>query len=425
MRGARIDPKKDNMLKITTDGRKAALDLRLVGEKSVPPGKAEKCAKIVEDIWRDGAAERSAQVVFCDLSVPKRGFNVYKELKSLLVKRGIPDREIAFVHDCTSSRAKEKLYAKVRSGKVRIIIGSTFKLGLGVNIQDRLAALHHLDAPWRPADMVQREGRILRKGNKYEFVRIFRYVTEGSFDAYFWQILETKQRFIANFLSGNVGLRYGAELDSHVFSYAEVKALALGEPLIRQRVEYATKIEKHVFLQRKWEEEREKMRLEIVSILEKIARLEKRLPLMKMDRATAKANPANLSLIQKQDLEEVLRLNVAAGTGGAVEKSICKYRGFEIVLRSSQANAEHGVWIKGQVSIFVGTGANETDWLAKLDAAMKNLTTTIRKTREELKNLHTRQQDLEEELLEPDPWAPKLEKLSRTLKKLDQKLAAG
>lgn len=228
IRSGDVDRSKDNMLKVSTDGRKAALDLRLVGQ-SQPEGKGSKVFCCVENVYNIyNRFPGCSQIIFCDYSTPKKNeFNVYQELKQFLLTRGIPEREIAFIHSYHSEARKAALYEQMNKGKVRVLIGSTFKLGIGANVQRRLRAVHHLDVPWRPADMVQREGRILRQGNENEQVDIFRYITQGSFDAYSWQILETKQRFISQFLTGTAYQRTASDLEENVLTYAQVKALAI------------------------------------------------------------------------------------------------------------------------------------------------------------------------------------------------------
>lgn len=239
IRKKKIDKGYDNMLKVSTDGRKAALDMRLVGCDELPESRYRKtdvCAEQVMKIYEEYPG--CAQIIFCDYSTPKTGqFNVYAEMKSLLVERGMPQEEIAFVHSYTSEATRVALYEKVNRGIVRVLIGSTFKLGIGANVQTKLKAVHHLDAPWRPADMVQREGRIMRKGNLNEEIRIFRYITKGSFDSYSWQILETKQRFISQFLSGSTYQRSASDLEENVLTYAQVKALSISEPLMKTLAE--------------------------------------------------------------------------------------------------------------------------------------------------------------------------------------------
>jgi hypothetical protein len=235
-----VDPSEDNMLKITSEGRKAALDLRLM-KPSVPDepqGKVNLAVEKIFHIWQETKPERSAQLVFCDLSTPKdRGFSVYRDIAEKLERLGMPTREIAFIQDYDSDASKLALFRDVRAGKVRVLFGSTQKMGSGTNVQERLIALHHLDAPWRPADVEQREGRILRQGNKNAIVSVYRYVTEGSFDAYMWQTLETKAKFIAQVMSGDMTIRRLEDLDSAALTYAEVKAIASGNPLVIEKAQ--------------------------------------------------------------------------------------------------------------------------------------------------------------------------------------------
>jgi N12 class adenine-specific DNA methylase len=245
LRTARVDPSVDNMLKITGDGRKAALDMRLVDPADAPQGDAKVSLAIgrIRDIWQETAAARSTQLVFCDLSTPDAArFNVYDELRENLVERGVPPDEIAFIHDAESDAQKKLLFDAVNAGRVRILIGSTEKMGAGTNVQRRLAALHHLDAPWRPRDIEQREGRILRQGNLNAQVRIFRYVTEGSFDAYMWQTLETKARFIEQVMNGRTSVRLAEDLDGGALTYAEIKAIASGNPAVMEKVKVDTEV---------------------------------------------------------------------------------------------------------------------------------------------------------------------------------------
>lgn len=238
IRSGKIDRKYDNMLKVSTDGRKAALDLTLVGEKQ-PYNESSKicrCIQNVTDVYH--RHERCTQLIFCDYSTPKgEDFSVYKELKTRLMEQGVPEKEITFIHSYHTESRKVELFRKFNAGEVRILIGSTFKLGIGANVQVRLKAIHHLDVPWRPADMVQREGRMIRRGNENESVQIYRYISEGSFDSYSWQVLETKQKFISQFLSGSSYQRSMTDLEDNVLTYAEVKALALSEPLMKQLAE--------------------------------------------------------------------------------------------------------------------------------------------------------------------------------------------
>ena len=240
LKRGRVDPREDNMLKITTEGRKAALDLRLMKPElpDDPQSKVNLAVENIHRIWEATKANRSAQLVFCDLSTPQdRGFSVYRDAADKLKKLGIPENEIAFIQDYDADAAKLALFRSVREGKVRVLFGSTQKMGSGTNVQERLIALHHLDAPWRPADVEQREGRILRQGNKNPSVQIYRYVTEGSFDAYMWQTLETKAKFIAQVMSGDMTVRRLEDMDSAALTYAEVKAIASGNPLVIEKAQ--------------------------------------------------------------------------------------------------------------------------------------------------------------------------------------------
>ncbi len=239
LKTVRVDPAIDNILKVTGDGRKAALDLRMVGRfRDHPESKINLAANQIFQIWDETKKERLTQLVFCDLSTPKQDsteFSAYDDLKAKLVKMGVPSEEIAFIQDCDTDAAKTALFKRVRSGQVRVLAGSTQKMGTGTNVQERLFALHHLDAPWRPSDIEQREGRILRQGNRNEEVKIFRYVTEGSFDAYMWGVLETKAKFIGQVMTNESHVRRIEDLDAPALTYAEVKAIASGNPLVIEK----------------------------------------------------------------------------------------------------------------------------------------------------------------------------------------------
>jgi len=251
IRRGRIKPEKDNMLKLTTDGRKAALDIRLVGGHTHynDDTKVLACANKVYDLYSKTRDTKSTQLIFCDIGTPSDKFNVYDELRSLLVKFGMRKEEIAFIHDADTNKKKESLFKDFNAGKISVLIGSTAKLGLGVNVQQKLIAIHHLDVPWRPSDMVQREGRILRQGNENKKVRIYRYITKASFDAYSWQLLEIKQRFISQIMNGKATMREGGDIDDAVLTYSEIKALAIGNIKIKQKVELENEIDRLKILQ--------------------------------------------------------------------------------------------------------------------------------------------------------------------------------
>jgi len=247
LRTQKVDPTIDNMLKITTDGRKAALDMRLIDRHhdDAPGTKVNRAVERIYQIWTDTRRERLTQLVFFDFSTPDPiRFNVYSDVRAKLIALGVPAEEIAFIHDAETDAAKKALFDAVNAGRVRVVAGSTEKMGAGTNVQARLVALHHLDAPWRPRDIEQREGRILRQGNQNAEVKIFRYVTEGSFDAYMWQTLETKARFIQQVMSGQTSVRTAEDLENGALTYAEIKAIASGNPSVMEKVKVDTEVRK-------------------------------------------------------------------------------------------------------------------------------------------------------------------------------------
>ncbi len=287
VRNGRVKPQDDNMLAITTDGRKAALDFRLVASSARfdGNGKIAACAREALAIWQRTANFRGTQLLFCDLSSPKggKGFSVYDDLRERLIEAGISEKDIAFVHDAETDVQKATLFKAVREGRVRVLLGSTAKMGIGTNVQTRLVALHHLDAPWRPCDVEQREGRILRQGNDCEEVEIFRYVTEGSFDSYMWQTLETKARFIAQVMKGDQGIRSLEDVESAALSYAEVKALASGNPLVIEKAGVDAEVVKLSILFSVWRNQRYANESEVGRLPMMIEALEKKIALYAQD----------------------------------------------------------------------------------------------------------------------------------------------
>jgi len=287
IRNGNVSPSEDNMLAVTNDGRKAALDMRLVvpREPEALDGKVNLCTERIHGIWRDTTAFRGTQAVFCDLSTPTDDgrFSVYHVIRAKLVEMGVPGTEIAFIHDFESDTAKAELFKAVREGRIRVLLGSTLKMGVGTNIQTRLAALHHLDAPWRPSDVEQREGRIIRQGNLNEEVRIVRYVTEASFDAYIWQTLETKARFIAQVMRGDTGMRSAEDVDLAALSYAEVKALASGNPLVMEKAGIDANVAKLSLLKSQWDNQRWSNQRESATLPGRIEKLRQRIETIEAD----------------------------------------------------------------------------------------------------------------------------------------------
>ncbi len=337
VRARRVRRNEDNLLKITTDGRKAALDMRLIDTAfGLEDGaKVIRCADNVARIYSESRGTLAAQLVFCDSSTPKDGFNLYDELKDLLTMMGVPPESIAFIHDASSDAEKERMFEKMRRGELSVMIGSTFKMGMGVNVQERLIALHHLDVPWRPADMVQREGRILRSGNTNKEIQIFRYITRGSFDAYSWQLLEVKQRFISQILSGSATVRTGADVDEAVLNYAEVKALSVGNPLIKKRVEIVNELAKNRILEFERLADTERKKKELAEIPDEIADTKLKIEGVKLDIKTVGEHLAELSELTAEDKRAIRdRIYEAVWTHCEMESEyhIMDYAGLSLVV---------------------------------------------------------------------------------------------
>ena len=347
LRTARVDPSVDNMLKITGDGRKAALDMRLVNPVEQPDGETKLALAVqrIKNVREQSNGARSTQLVFCDLSTPDPArFNVYDELRARLIETGIPEAEIAFIHDAESDAEKKILFDAVNAGRIRILIGSTEKMGAGTNVQRRLAALHHLDAPWRPRDIEQREGRILRQGNLNEEVRIFRYVTEGSFDAYMWQTLETKARFIQQVMNGQTSVRCAEDLDGGALTYAEIKAIASGNPAVMEKVKVDTEIRKLDQLRASHRNQQYSIRQQLNSLPSEIRERHERIERLSADIATRDANSTeefSMTVGNRVYAGKGAREEAAAALGGVVlswrdDQSLQvrgTFHGFEILSR--------------------------------------------------------------------------------------------
>lgn len=430
-----VSRKDDNMLKITTDGRKAALDLRLVDPNAMftYQSKVARCVENVADIYFRTTAQKSVQIIFCDTSTPKTGFNIYDEVKTMLQSKGIPADKIAFIHDAETEAQRNAMFAEVRNGDIRVLLGSTFKLGLGVNIQDKLIALHHIDVPWRPADMTQREGRILRQGNTNSKVQLFRYITEGSFDAYSWQLLETKQRFITGLLSGSLTERSGTDIEDTVLDYAEVKALAVGNPLVKERVETANELSRYLTLQRKLVESRIRMEKELLEMPGKKSNQENNIVGCEADIAYytgwKQANPAPSDNKVKKDVAEKrkqLRDYIHSSLMGYVlepkEKILMTYRGFEIILPVNMTREKPYVWLKRNGRYYVELGDTNTGNLIRIDNFLDDLQTHLDKLNKGLAKLWERERQLKEELRKEESFSDEIENCRQKLEKLDKKL---
>jgi N12 class adenine-specific DNA methylase len=362
LRASKTDPAIDNMLKITGDGRKAALDMRLVSPTAQPGDtKVRRAAEKIHDIWAGGKEKRLTQLVFCDLSIPNPDrFNVYDEVRDSLIAKGIPAKEIAYIHDAETDLQKKTLFDAVNAGRVRILLGSTEKMGAGTNVQKRLIALHHLDAPWRPRDIEQREGRILRQGNDNPEIQIHRYVTEGSFDAYMWQVLETKARFINQVMNGSVTVRQAEDLEGGALTYAEIKAIASGNPAVMEKVKVDTEIRKLDQLRASHINQQHNIRWQVKSLPEQIERARKYHAAVAADILARDASANEDFTMQvgnrvftgkgaREEAGDALNAVVLSWRDDKTVQARGHFKGFEILSRgSAYKDGEPDLFLRGQ-----------------------------------------------------------------------------
>jgi hypothetical protein len=379
----------------------------------------------VFDIYVKTGNKKSAQLIFCDSSTPKNGFNVYDEVKGLLVSMGIPPEKIAFIHDADTDIQRAKLFAKVRCGDVRILIGSTFKLGLGVNVQNKLVALHHLDVPWRPADMTQREGRILRQGNENERIDIYRYITEGSFDAYSWQLLETKQRFITGLLSGSLTERSGSDIESTVLDYAEVKALAVGNPLVKKRVEAANELSRYLALQRKAVETHVRLEKELMELPARINHQAEVIEKCKLDIEHYHNNYREIDKEERKALRGALFAAVRSNILMPTERVAMTYQGFDIVLPVNMTAEKPFIWLQKNGRYYVELADTELGMLVRIDNYLDKLEEHLEKMQTSLSDMYARKSATKAELSQKENYTDKIEEIKAQLEKLDKKLGVN
>lgn len=422
VRSHKVPRNKDNLLLITTDGRKAALDVRLV-DKTVTHLRTSKvlsCAKNVYRIYSEHGDK--TQLVFSDYGTPKDTFNVYTELKRLLISFGIPEKEIEFVHSATTDKKRDSLFEAVRQGKIRVLIGSTIKLGLGVNVQDKLVAVHHLDVPWRPADMVQREGRILRQGNENDRIFIHRYITEGSFDAYSWQLLETKQRFISALLSGHINERENSDIYDTVLNYAEIKALAIGNPAIKERVETANELGKLVILRRENLIHKDGLRAELNKLPSKIEKQQQNVDNAITDTQLFKDSFREYTAQERKELRDRLELALMDNALQTNETELFEYQGFKVVLPSGMALSKPFIWLYGSGKYYIELGSSPLGYMIRIDNFLDEFENYIEKQKDKLDKLNMVQSSIEAELSEDDKYSERIDELTAKLQKLDKKL---
>jgi N12 class adenine-specific DNA methylase len=419
IKSGRVDPRDDNMLKITTEGRKAALNLRLVlpHVRDNPDSKTNKAVEKIHDIWLQSASTKGAQLVFCDLSTPQaagRWFSVYHDIREKLISRGIPADQIAFAQDATDDASKAMLFKSVREGRVRVLLGSTAKMGEGTNVQTRLVALHHLDAPWRPADIEQREGRILRQGNQNEYVKIFRYVTEGSFDAYMWQTLETKCRFITQVMIGDATMRRAEDVDSTALTYAEVKAIASGNPLVIEKATIDAEVMRLTRLKKQHAESLYQMRYRVRRLNDNGAILEREIANIREDlRTRISTRGDNFAMTVKNEMftdrvkaGRALVFAAAAIKSFESTKAIGTIGGFPVSIEKFDERGT--LLIHGKHSYRANVSDSPAGTVASLEHALDSIEDRLRERETDLAQSRRQAGDLAKQLDQPFEHEEKL-----------------
>ena len=430
VRAGMVNPTEDNMLKITNDGRKCALDQRLLNEllPDAEKSKVNTCVENAFQVWDEGKADRTTQLIFCDLSTPKGDgtFNVYDDVRNKLAARGIPKEEIAFIHEYNTEAKKAELFAKVRAGQVRILMGSTPKLGAGTNVQDRLIALHHLDCPWKPSDLEQQEGRILRQGNQNDKVKIFRYVTENTFDAYMWQILENKQKFISQIMTSKSPVRACEDVDDTALSYAEIKALATGNPYIKEKMDLDVRVSKLKLLKANHTSQIYRLESDIAKNFPvQISALKERIAGMQVDSQVVKSvdlqdndtfamTVGNVLYEDKKEAGEAL-IAACAGlktvsTGGKVGE----YHGFTLSASYNMFSNAFELTVKGKCSYKLEIGKDPVGNMQRIHNTLSSIDRRLTESEQKLETVQQQLATAQEEVKKPFPKEAELnEKMER------------
>ena len=432
-----VDASEDNMLCVTNDGRKIGLDVRLMNPMlpDDPNSKLNVCVQNVLKIWEEGKDQKLTQLLFCDLSTPKNdgNFNVYDDIRKKLVAAGVPENEIEFIHNADTEAKKATLFSKVRSGDVRILLGSTAKMGAGTNVQSRLVAVHHLDVGWKPSDMTQRNGRIIRQGNMNKEVKVFNYVTEGTFDSYLFQTLENKQRFISQIMTSKSPVRSCEDVDEQALSYAEIKALCAGNPLIKEKMDLDVQVAKLKVL--KADHQSQKFRLQdklLTKFPADIQETNAYIAGLKADAQLAAAHPQGkeefcgmvikgVTYDEKKTAGERLVL-ACSELPNAEEKVIGSYRGFELSLRFDTYRSEYQALLKGQRKYTVPLGTDPLGNIIRLDNSLNNFPERITAAENELDTLHQQQAAAQIEVEKPFPQEEELAEKSARLAELNAQL---
>ena len=432
-----VDASVDNMLCVTNDGRKIGLDTRLMNPMlpDDPNSKLNVCVQNVLKIWEEGKDQKLTQLLFCDLSTPKNdgNFNVYDDIRKKLVAAGVPENEIEFIHNADTEAKKAALFSKVRSGDVRVLLGSTAKMGAGTNVQSRLVAVHHLDVGWKPSDMTQRNGRIIRQGNMNKEVKVFNYVTEGTFDSYLFQTLENKQRFISQIMTSKSPVRSCEDVDEQALSYAEIKALCAGNPLIKEKMDLDVQVAKLKVL--KADHQSQKFRLQdklLTKFPADIRETNAYIAGVKADAQLAAAHPQvqegfcgmtikGVTYDEKKTAGERLVL-ACSELPNAEEKVIGSYRGFELSLRFDTFRSEYQAILKGQRRYTVPLGTDPLGSIIRLDNSLNNFPERINSAENELATLHQQQAAAQIEVEKPFPQEEELAEKSARLAELNAQL---
>ena len=432
-----VDASVDNMLCVTNDGRKIGLDVRLMNPMlpDDPNSKLNVCVQNVLKIWEEGKDQKLTQLLFCDLSTPKNdgNFNVYEDIRKKLIAAGVPENEIEFIHNADTEAKKAALFSKVRSGDVRVLLGSTAKMGAGTNVQSRLVAVHHLDVGWKPSDMTQRNGRIIRQGNMNKEVKVFNYVTEGTFDAYLWQTLENKQRFISQIMTSKSPVRSCEDVDEQALSYAEIKALCAGNPLIKEKMDLDVQVAKLKVL--KADHQSQKFRLQdklLTKFPADIQETNAHIAGLKADAQLATAHPQGkeefcgmtikgVTYDEKKTAGERLLL-ACSELPNAEEKVIGSYRGFELSLRFDTFRSEYQAILKGERRYPVALGTDPLGNIIRLDNSLNNFPERINSAENELATLHQQQAAAQIEVEKPFPQEEELAEKSARLAELNAQL---
>ena len=432
-----VDASVDNMLCVTNDGRKIGLDVRLMNPMlpDDPNSKLNVCVQNVLQLWEDGKNQKLTQLVFCDLSTPKNdgNFNVYDDIRKKLVAAGVPESEVEFIHSADTEAKKAALFSKVRSGDVRILLGSTAKMGAGTNVQQRLVAVHHLDVGWKPSDMTQRNGRIIRQGNMNKEVKVFNYVTEGTFDSYLFQTLENKQRFISQIMTSKSPVRSCDDVDEQALSYAEIKALCAGNPLIKEKMDLDVQVAKLKVL--KADHQSQKFRLEDKLLTKFPAEIQEqtaKIAALKSDAEIAAAHPQDkenfcgmvikgMTYDEKKTAGERLIL-ACMELPNTEEQLVGSYRGFELSLRFDTFRNEHQAVLKGKLKYPVPLGSDPHGNIVRLDNALSNFADRITSAENELDTLKQQQAAAQVEVAKPFPQEEELAQKSARLAELNAQL---